>query len=251
MTPDGSSAVFRSVPHAWFAIRLAYLSDVEGVDAETLAARSQEYEQAWGRYVRHGHDMQRLVAMVEDDLDAAATFWNSLNLDEIDRAFSRAICEREPFRETSTARRAKNLATVAQRHYGLLSTPPASNPQRDRKLRKSDNQRAWERAPGGRCLGCGTPTISNRQYDHLRKVLAANDDRFDLTKTYPQYNGVRAPLWSRRILIAAKGVADHIIPWSHGGRSTDDNLANVCAACNYSRSHVGIETVRAKVYDKP
>ena len=58
----------------------------------------------------------------------------------------------------------------------------------------------------------------------------------------------RAPLWSRRILIAAKGVADHIVPWSHGGPSHIDNLVNVCAACNYSRGTVLHDTVRAAAY---
>ena len=247
-TPAGDPAVFRSSPHAWFALRLAYLADVAGVDAQELSETTQRYEQAWQRYVRHGADMQQLASLIDHDVEAAASFWNSLDQCEIDAAFSAAICEREPFPRGSTARKPVNLATRVQRHYGLRSTPPLVDTPRDRKLRKSDNQLAWDAAAGGRCKGCDTPTISQRQYDRLMKLMAANHDRFDLSPTYPQHNGVRAPLWSRRILIAAKGVADHIVPWSHGGPSHIDNLANVCAACNYSRGTVLHDTVRAAAY---
>lgn len=234
LTSDGQPATFRSSTHAWFAIRLVYLAEVAGLDEEVVLATRGKYERAWNRYVRHGHDMQRLVALASGPLEIAADLWNGLKQAEIDEAFSTAICEREPHPADGHGRRI-NLASVAERCYGLRQDHPPLGRPRDRKLRKSDSQAAWEAAEGGRCLACDTPTISQLQYDALRKVLRSGSHLFDLTPTYRQRNGVEAPLWSQRVLIAAKGVADHVIPWSHGGRTSAENLANVCAACNYSR----------------
>ena len=93
------------------------------------------------------------------------------------------------------------------------------------------------------CQSCGTVTISQHQHDELRKKLRAHPDRSDLTPTYVQHNGNVTPLWSNRVLIAAKGVADHVNAWSQGGRTAHDNLANVCAGCNYSRSDSSLDSV--------
>lgn len=241
VTPSGSPAVFRSSPHAWFALRLLYLAEVAEAPADVLAQHEERYRRSWDRFVRHGAEMQRLAAVIDYDLAAAAALWKAINQPEVDAAFSIVICEREPFPKTS-------MATLALRHYGLRAATSVAKGQRDRKLTKTDNETAWQRSVDGVCQGCGTSTISQRQYDRIRRVLAAHPEVFDLTPAYAQTNGRDAPLWSNRILIAAKGVADHIVPWSHGGPTSSDNLANVCAACNYSRSNTSLDAVRVAAY---
>ena len=101
-------------------------------------------------------------------------------------------------------------------------------------------------------------TVADAQNERVRPLLnrlevagRANADLFDLEPSYTQTNGKEAPIWSSRVLIAAKGVADHIVPWSHTGRTHPANLANVCAGCNYSRSDTSLDTVRVAAYDPP
>lgn len=240
-TPGGFPAVFRSSPHAWFALRLVYLAEVEMASAEVVMACGERYRRSWDRFVRHGADMQLLAEAVADDLDAAAAIWNGIDQREVDGAFSTVICEREPFPKV-------NLATLALRHFQLGSSSSEAMASRDRRLTPDDNEAAWRVAVGGACQGCGTATISQRQYDRVRRVLAAHGDEFDLVPNYRQTNGLDAPLWSNRVLIAAKGVADHVMPWSQGGRTSPDNLANVCAGCNYSRHNTSLDVVRVAVY---
>lgn len=49
-----------------------------------------------------------------------------------------------------------------------------------------------------------------------------------------------------RALIAGKGVADHVVPWSHGGRTVSENLDNrVRRACGRSRSASSLNILRA------
>lgn len=238
LTPSGAPAVFRSNSHAWCAIRLAYLADVANVSADDVAKREQRYRAAYDRLALHGAQMQQLVALVDEDLAAAGLLWSSIGQREVDAAFTTIMGEREPFPRV-------NLATVAMRYYGLDALGQVAKELRE--SRAADNDAAWTSA-GGRCRSCGAATISEGQYGRLRKILAANPDVFDLLPTYRQVSGKEAPLWSARVLIAAKGVADHVVPWSLGGASTSDNLANVCASCNYSRGDTSLDVVRVAAY---
>ena len=240
-TPLGSPAVFRSSPHAWFALRLVYLAEFAMEPAEVVAERAERYRRSWDRFVRHGAEMQLLAAFIDNDLDAAATIWNAVNQPEVDGAFSAVICERELSPKV-------NLATLALKHFQLGPQSSKAMVRRDRKLTPNDNEAAWQAAPGGACQGCGTPTISQSRYNRLRRVLAAHGELFDITPTYRQTNGRTAPLWSNRVLIAAKGVADHEVPWSQGGRTSPENLANVCAGCNYSRHNTSLDVARVAAY---
>lgn len=241
MTPSGQPAIFRSSPHAWIALRLVYLADVAGTSADVVAQTEERYRRSWDTFVRHGAVMQSLTALIDTNLDAAVALWNAVDQHAVDAAFSTVICEREPFPRT-------NLATVALSHFGLDALRPEHVEVLDRKLTSTDNEFAWALSPGGACRSCATPTISQRQHDRIKRTLRSHPDVFDLAPSYRQTNGRDAPLWSNRILIAAKGVADHVVPWSHGGRTSPDNLANVCAACNYSRSNTSLDVIRIAAY---
>ena len=239
-TPSGLAAVFRSSAHAWFALRLVYLADVAHVDGAVLAETERSYSERWKRFVRHGDDMVALAAAVDaGDLGAAAAVWASVDQVEVDDAFSTSICEREPYPKT-------NLAMVAHRHFAFHNSKEVFAERRDPK-RAPDNQAAWE-AAGGTCQSCGTATVSERQYKRIGNTLRSQPDLFDLTPEYRQTNGKMASLWSNRVLIAAKGVADHVIAWSQGGRTEAMNLANVCSACKYSRGDASLDLIGVATY---
>ena len=108
-------------------------------------------------------------------------------------------------------------------------------------------QASWD----DRCNGCGTPTISVKQRRHLHALMKANPSSFDLTPTYRQHSGRYAPLWNNSITIAAKGVADHVVPRCQGGRTDPSNLTNVCSGCNNSRQHATIDSMGVQAYDRP
>ena len=240
LTPSGSPAVFRSSAHAWFALRLVYLADVADIDPPKVAETEQLYAQRWQRFVQHGHDMVALAAAIGvGDLDRATAVWATVEQREVDHAFSTTICEREPYPK-------RMLQMVAHRHFGFGNVAAVAHELRD-PLRKADNQTVWE-AAGGVCQSCRTVTISQRQYKALRITMPAHPDLFDLALVYTQTNRKVAPLWSNRVLIAAKGVADHIVPWSQGGRTTADNLANACAGCNYSRNDSSLDVIGVARY---
>jgi len=223
------------------ALRVAYLAEVAGTSAAEVKETENRYHRSWQRFARHGAVMQSLAALINTNLEAASALWNAIDQPAVDAAFSTVICEREPFPRV-------NLATLAQRHFGLDPVRPDRTDPLDRKLNSVDNEAAWALSLGGACRSCATPTISQRQHDRIKRTLRANPDVFDLTPSYRQTNSRDAPLWSNRILIASKGVADHVVPWSHGGRTSPDNLANVCAACNYSRSNTSLDDVLIAAY---
>jgi hypothetical protein len=217
-----------------------YLADIVGEDAATIQATEALYAQRRARFLRHGDEMVALAAAVDaDDRDTARTLWAAIDQREVDDAFTTMICEREPYPNTG-------LATIACRYFGLHQHDVVPRERRDPK-RAPDNQAVWD-AAGGRCQSCGAATVSQRQNRRLRSLLRSNPEAFDLAPEYIQANGRAAPLWSNRVLIAAKGVADHIDAWSHGGRTEPANLANVCAACNYSRGDTSLDRVRVATY---
>lgn len=241
LTPSGERAVFRSSPHAWVALRLVYLAEVARVPEDKLAATERRYRTAWHRYVRHGAVMSTVASLIEQNIEAAAAVWNAIDQMAVNVAYTTMGGEKEPFPKI-------NLSTVAGNHFGLVTVRPDTAVERDRKLRPSDHQAAWEAAPGGVCQSSGTPTVSQRHYDQLKRVLPAHPDLFDLSPTYRQTTGRNAPLWRERVALPAKGVADHVIPWAHGGRTAPHNLVNVCAACNYSRNDTSLDVIRVAAY---
>ncbi|MEQ1873947.1 MAG: HNH endonuclease [Ilumatobacteraceae bacterium] len=240
-TPSGAPPVFRSTTHAWIALRLVYLADVAHLPPEEVAAATARYLHAWDTYVHLLEEIRRISAQADEDIRVAAAQWNSIDQVAANDAVTAMQCEREPYPTW-------NLATVALRHFGLGPAPSISMEERDRKLSPLDNQAAWNASLGGRCRSCGVVTISQGQHDRLRKVLRTHPTLFDLTPSYPQKSGTVAPLWSSRLLIASKGVADHVSPWSSGGRTSADNMANLCAACNYSRSNTSLDVTRVAAY---
>ena len=92
----------------------------------------------------------------------------------------RDIRSRVPITSSTRPRGRVNLATLVQSHYGVLAHRRCST-----VLAIESSQLRTTRLPGRRrrevFAACGTLTISQRQYDRLRRLLPANRYLFDLT----------------------------------------------------------------------
>lgn len=242
LTPSGLPATFRSSVHAWIALRLVYLADVDHAGPAKVAATERLYAARLTRFGRHCEEMVALAAAVDaGDIATSAALWAAVHQVEVDTAFSTVICERERH-----PGKKKSLASAAYEHFGLHDPVSVASELRDPR-RVPGSQAAWV-ASGGMCQSCGTVTVADLQHKRLAKTFRANPDLFDLTPTYVQTNGVPAPLWLNRVLIAAKGVGDHVVAWSRGGRTDTANVANVCAGCNYSRNDSSLDRTGVAAY---
>lgn len=247
LTPGGRQATYRSSPHALMGLRLAYLEQVVEESEEKLAATAARYQESWDRFVQHGDDMTAVVGLLETgNVEDAASAWNEIDQDGVNTAFRTVLGERELFRGR------RNLATHVWNHYGLWPCPSLTVPKadRDRPLRPSDSTAAWKRSGDGTCRGCGTATISPGQRQRLHKVLRSGVGGFNVEGVHHQQNRVDALLWPQ-VTIAAKGVAEHVVPRCQGGRTDPGNLTNACAGCNYARGDTSLDATGVVAYDRP
>ena len=83
---------------------------------------------------------------------------------------------------------------------------------------------------GYRCRYCGNKLISQKFTKKFIKTL--NSPLFQRGKTN---------LTTHAIIHATWPVADHVIPWNLGGRTSPDNLVASCPSCNYGKYHYTIE----------
>lgn len=229
LTPGGFQATYRSSPHALMGLRFVYREQVLGESDHDLRAASDRYQQSWERFAQHGDDMTAIVARLDvGDVDGAAAAWNAIDQGAVNAAFRTVLGEREPHD-------GRNLATHVWRTYDLnpCATLTVPKPERARALSESDSNKAWNRSGDGRCRGCGTATISPAQRNRLHKHLKSGAGLFDVDGIHRQHNGVEAPLWPQ-VTIAAKAVAEHVVPRCHGGPTDPSNLTNACSGCNYS-----------------
>ena len=242
-TPDGHAAQFRSAAHAVMAARVHYLRCNLELASEPIDDVLARYQRAWAVFTAHCQDVVSVVAHVaKGDLIAAADGWNSIRQPEVNKAYTIVLGEAEPF-TNGTGRRA-NLAHFACE--ALLPNSPVVKVTRDRKLTDKDRNDAWDRA-GGICLSCRTVTTRTSEHKRLRRVFQSSSDGLDLTPTYVNTKMVEVPLWER-ILLAAKGTPDHVHAAARGGLATPDNLVNVCAACQFARSHWTLDDLSIPVY---
>ena len=243
LAPDNTPAVFECAPYASMAIRLQYRREVLEQSEEELELWCNNYERRWDGFVAHARKMRNIVKYLdEDDLGRAALMWNEIDQAQTDKDFRIVLAEREPYKGC-------NLVTHAWKLYGPPNPPSVPKSERDRALKPSDSNAAWQRSEG-QCGGCGTPTISHSQRDRLHRKMKNSSIRFDMTPTYVQHDGKHAPLWNQAT-IAAKGVADHVVARSQGGQTIVANLTNTCAGCNYSKGDVPLEAMRVADYRRP
>ena len=182
LTPGGRQATYRSSPHALMGLRLAYLEYVVGETEDKLVATATLYQESWERFVQHGDDMTAVVALIDSgDIEGAASAWNAIDQDGVNKAFRTVLGERELFKGR------RNLATHVWNHYGLWPCPSLTVPKadRDRPLRPSDSAAAWERSGDGKCRGCGTATISHGQRQRLHRDLEVGCQQVQCRRSAP------------------------------------------------------------------
>lgn len=244
LTPGGRLAQFRSAAHAVMAVRIHYLNTHPRIDAEPVRNVTERYENAWEHFIAHCHNVVTVAEHVDsDNIAAAADAWNHIDQPGIDDAFAIVMGQREP--HIAPNGRRVNLSTLACEVY--LPSSAAEKKPLDRRLNDKDRNEAWDRAKG-RCVSCGVPTTRTSQHQRLFRVFRAHSDLFDLTPTYINTNGDERPLWSERILIAAKGSPDHVIAASRGGLTSPENLANTCSACQFARGNWTLDDLSVPAY---
>jgi HNH endonuclease len=84
----------------------------------------------------------------------------------------------------------------------------------------------------------------------LHRTMQDSADFFDIAQTRVQGDGRAGGLYPV-VTIAAKGVAEHVIPWSQGGRTGPSNLTNCCAGCNYTRLDASLDAMSVATYRRP
>lgn len=112
----------------------------------------------------------------------------------------------------------------------IFSAPTDDTQPVLRELRDSDRdiapavRAAALQRDGYRCRYCGIPVIHAdiRKLAHRLYPSAVPWDQFDAAKEHAGF----ACLWLQ---------FDHVVPWSHGGRSSLDNVVIACALCNYGK----------------
>jgi len=243
-TPEGHAAQFRSAAHAIMAARVHYLRCNPDLAAEPVDHVIIRYEDAWTVFTDHCQNVVTVVAHVEHgDLVAAANVWNSIDQPKVNKAFTSVLGEAEPL--SDRGRVSRNLSHFACKAF--LPTSPVVKVPLDRKVTAKDGNDAWDRA-GGHCLSCRTVTNRTSKHQKLRRLFRSNSDGFNLAPTYVNTKGAEVPLWSERILIAAKGTPDHVVAASRGGLATPDNLVNVCAACQFARGNWTLDDLSIPTY---
>lgn len=85
---------------------------------------------------------------------------------------------------------------------------------------------------GYTCQYCGIRVIPKEVFTAYSKLVGA--DYFRATGTNSQRHG---------IVLAFRANADHVVPWTHGGRTIPENLVTCCWSCNYGKSGYTLEEI--------
>jgi len=99
-----------------------------------------------------------------------------------------------------------------------------------RSPRKYQRQ-VYER-DGYRCRYCGIRLVEN-------EVLSQFAHRLD----GPEFRKGPTNLDKHGIIHAFTPVADHVVPWSQGGKTNPSNLVTSCGPCNYGKSGYTIDQI--------
>jgi 5-methylcytosine-specific restriction endonuclease McrA len=83
------------------------------------------------------------------------------------------------------------------------------------------------------CRYCGIQLVSQ---DFLKKFMKCLD--------YNQFQKGRTNIEQHAIVHFMWPVADHVIPWNLGGRTSLDNLVTACATCNYGKDGYTLEELQ-------
>jgi 5-methylcytosine-specific restriction endonuclease McrA len=111
------------------------------------------------------------------------------------------------------------------------SSIPFENRDPVRSPSKLQNQ-VFER-DGYTCRYCGIQLVSQVFLKKFIKVLDYHE--FRKGKTNLEQHAIIHFMWP---------VADHVVPWNLGGRTSLDNLVSSCATCNYGKDGYTLEEIQ-------
>ncbi|MBI1830238.1 MAG: HNH endonuclease [Planctomycetes bacterium] len=85
---------------------------------------------------------------------------------------------------------------------------------------------------GYRCRYCGIRLVDERVTSAFEAVVGR--DVFCATGTNAQRHG---------IVLAFRAIADHVLDWKRGGRTSAENLVSACWSCNYGKSNYTLDQI--------
>lgn len=130
-------------------------------------------------------------------------------------------------------------------HLGRLQPEIAmSLPDPKRHPDRLMNEFVFKR-DGYRCRYCTLRIIPKEVLEAFSKVVGV--DAFCTTGTDLQRYGAA---------LAFRAIADHVVPWSFGGRTDPDNLVTACWPCNFGKDRftlgqIGLEDPRTRAVQAP
>ena len=132
-----------------------------------------------------------------------------------------------------------------RRHLGCPQTEVATSLRDPKRCpSRSINELVFKR-DGYHCRYCTRRVIPKEVLEAFSKVVGV--DAFCTTGTDLQRHGAA---------LAFRAIADHVVPWSFGGRTDPDNLVTACWPCNFGKGHftlgqIGLEDPRARAVQAP
>jgi|TARA_B100001964_G_scaffold188594_1_gene209969 hypothetical protein len=118
------------------------------------------------------------------------------------------------------------------RARALSVSPPTKLPKDELDGRRSPRkfQKEVFIRDGYRCRYCGN-----------RVVCPDTLKRFIRDLSHPHLKKGDTNLSTSGIIHAVWPMADHVVPWSYGGRTAPENLVTSCFPCNYGKANFTIE----------
>jgi len=124
---------------------------------------------------------------------------------------------------------------------GVPEPAPLDESLRDPLRAPKRYEQAVFKRDGFRCRYCGIKMVSNIVLNTFIKALNS-----------PLFHKGARNLDTHGIIHIFNPVADHVIPWNLGGRTSPDNLVTSCGACNYGKDRYTIEQIGIEnPFDRP
>lgn len=108
---------------------------------------------------------------------------------------------------------------------------PGSLPREPARMPTSAQKRELHERDGYHCRFCRLPVV---RPEIRKKIAAAYPDAVPWGRTNATQHAAFQAMWTQY---------DHVVPHSHGGTNTLDNLVVTCAACNFGRMSYTLEEV--------
>lgn len=135
------------------------------------------------------------------------------------------------------------MAGMVRDAYFKRVVPAVPTAQRDQLRSPQRFAKAVFARDGYRCRYCGVRLVPAEVLKAFGRAVGS--DTFATAGTNLQRHGVA---------LAFRAIADHVTPWTRGGRTDMENLVSACWSCNYGKAdftvdQIGLEDPRTRPVD--